>query len=118
VASTAGFKGYSYVAPYCAAKHGVIGLTRALAQEVATKNITANALCPGFMDTDMTERSIQNIMEKTGMDKDTARVTLARHNPQKRLIQPSEVAATALWLCSPGSDGINGQAIAIAGGEI
>ena len=118
VASTAGLKGYSYVAPYCAAKHGVIGLTRALAQEVATKDITANALCPGFMDTDMTERSIQNIMEKTGMDKDTARVTLARHNPQKRLIQPSEVAATALWLCSPGSDGINGQAIAIAGGEI
>lgn len=118
IASTAGLKGYSYVAPYTAAKHGVVGLTRAIAQEVATRAITANALCPGFLETEMTERSISNIMDKTGMDADKARATLARNSPQKRLIQPQEVAAAAVWLCGPGSEGINGQAIAIAGGEV
>ena len=118
VASTAGLKGYAYVAPYAAAKHGAVGLIRALALEVARKNITANALCPGFLDTEMTDRSVANIVEKTGMAPDKARATLSGVNPQNRLIQPAEVTAAALWLCGPGSDGINGQAIPIAGGEI
>ncbi len=118
VASTAGLKGYAYVAPYAAAKHGVVGLTRSLALEVAKRPVTVNALCPGFLETEMTERSIANIMEKTGKDRDEALAALTRTNPQGRLIQPAEVTAAALWLCGPGSDGINGQAIAIAGGEV
>jgi NAD(P)-dependent dehydrogenase (short-subunit alcohol dehydrogenase family) len=118
IASTAGLKGYPYVAPYVAAKHGAVGLVRALAQEVARKAITVNALCPGFLDTEMTRRSIDNIVDKTGMSADEARKTLAAHNPQGRLIQPSEVTAAALWLCGPGSEGINGQALPIAGGEL
>lgn len=117
VASTAGLKGYAYVAPYTAAKHGVVGLTRALAQEVARKPVTVNALCPGFLDTEMTKRSIANIMEKTGKSEEEARTALTATNPQRRLIQPAEVTAAALWLCGPGAEGINGQAIAIAGGE-
>jgi len=118
VASVAGLKGYAYVAPYAAAKHGVVGMVRSLAQEVAKKPITVNALCPGFLDTEMTERSIANIMEKTGASHDGALAALTATNPQNRLIQPQEVSAAALWLCAPGSDGINGQAITIAGGEI
>lgn len=118
IASTAGLKGYPYVAPYVAAKHGVVGLTRALALEVAKKPITVNAICPGFLDTEMTERSIANIVEKTGRSPGEARVSLAAKNPQGRLIAPKEVTATALWLCGPGSEGVNGQAIAISGGEI
>ncbi len=118
VASTAGLKGYGYVAPYAAAKHGVVGLCRSLAQEVAKKPVTVNALCPGFLDTEMTDRSVANITAKTGMGADEARATLAAANPQKRLIRTDEVTAAALWLCGPGSDGINGQAIPIAGGEL
>ncbi|MGY6535126.1 MAG: SDR family NAD(P)-dependent oxidoreductase [Pararhodobacter sp.] len=117
VASTAGLKGYAYVAPYTAAKHGVVGLTRALAQEVARKPITVNALCPGFLDTEMTDRSIANIMEKTGKSRDAALAALTATNPQRRLIRPEEVTAAALWLCGPGSEGLNGQVISIAGGE-
>ena len=118
VASTAGLKGYAYVAPYAAAKHGTIGLVRSLALEVAKKPVTVNALCPGFLDTEMTDRSVANIVEKTGKSPDEARAALAAGNPQKRLIQPAEVTSAALWLCAPGSEGINGQAIPIAGGEI
>ncbi len=117
IASTAGLKGYSYVAPYTAAKHGVVGLTRAVAQEVARKGITANALCPGFLETEMTERSVANIMEKTGKSAEEAKAALAATNPQRRLVQPAEVTAAALWLCGPGSDAVNGQAISISGGE-
>lgn len=118
VASTAGLKGYAYVAPYAAAKHGVVGLTRSLALEVAKGPVTVNALCPGFLDTEMTERSIANIMDKTGKDRAAALAALTRTNPQNRLIAPAEVTAAALWLCAPGSEGVNGQAIAIAGGEV
>lgn len=118
VASTAGLKGYGYVSAYTAAKHGVVGLTRAVAQEVAKKPVTVNALCPGFLDSEMTDRSVANIIDKTGMDEAAARKELAKHNPQKRLIQPGEVTAAALWLCGPGSEGINGQALPIAGGEL
>ncbi len=117
VASTAGLKGYPYVAAYTAAKHGVVGLTRALALEVAKKPITVNAICPGFLDTEMTERSIATITAKTGRSAQDARAALAANNPQNRLIAPGEVTTTALWLCSLGSEGVNGQAIAISGGE-
>lgn len=118
VASTAGLKGYAYVAPYAAAKHGVVGLTRSLALEVAKSPVTVNTLCPGFLDTEMTDRSVANIMEKTGKSREDARAALTRTNPQGRLIRPEEVTAAALWLCAPGSEGVNGQAIAIAGGEV
>ena len=118
VASTAGLRGYAYVAPYAAAKHGVVGLCRSLASEVAKRPVTVNALCPGYLDTDMTDRSVANIAAKTGMTVEAARGRLAATNPQKRLVQPAEVTAAALWLCGAGSDGINGQAIAIAGGEV
>jgi 3-hydroxybutyrate dehydrogenase len=118
IASTAGLKGYAYVAPYAAAKHGVVGLTRSLALEVAKSPVTVNTLCPGFLDTEMTDRSVANIMEKNGKSREDARAALTRTNPQGRLIRPEEVTAAALWLCAPGSEGVNGQAIAIAGGEV
>lgn len=118
ICSTAGLKGYARVAPYAAAKHGVIGLTRSLALEVARQPVTVNAICPGFLDTDMTQESIRTIVEKTGRSAKEARAALEAFNPQNRLFQPSEVTATALWLCSTGADGVNGQAISISGGEI
>jgi len=118
IASTAGLKGYAYTAAYTAAKHGSVGLTRAVAQEVARSGITANALCPGFLDTAMTDASIANIVSRTNMNEQQAREELAKHNPQKRLIAPEEVASAVLWLCGKGSEGINGQALPIAGGEL
>lgn len=118
VASTAGLTGYAYASAYAAAKHGVVGLVRSIALEVAARPVTANALCPGFLDTEMTDRSVANIVEKTGRSPDDARKRLAATNPQRRLIRPAEVTAAALWLCGPNSEGINGQAIPIAGGEI
>jgi NAD(P)-dependent dehydrogenase (short-subunit alcohol dehydrogenase family) len=117
VASTAGLKGYPYVSAYTAAKHGVVGLVRAAALETARTGVTVNALCPGFLDTEMTERSIANIVDKTGMNAEDARASLEAMSPQRRLIRPAEITAAALWLCGPGSEGITGQAIAIAGGE-
>ena len=117
IASIAGLKGYPYVAPYVAAKHGVVGLVRSLALEVARKPITVNALCPGYLNTEMTDRSVENIVQKTGRSPDEARALLTIHNPQGRLIEPSEVTSAALWLCRAGSEGVNGQAIAISGGE-
>lgn len=118
VASTAGVKGYAKVAPYAAAKHGVIGLTRSVALEVARKPITVNAICPGFLDTEMTDHSIRVISEKTGRSAAEARAALESLNPQNRLFRPDEVTAAALWLCGPGSDGVNGQAITLSGGEV
>lgn len=117
VASTAGLRGFPKIVPYTAAKHGVVGLTRSLALEVARKDITVNALCPGYLDTEMTDHSVAVIMEKTGRTEMEARATLAAMSPQNRLIQPSEVTAAALWLCGPGAEGINGQAIEINGGQ-
>ena len=118
IASTAGLAGYSYVTAYCAAKHGVIGFTRALALEVATKGITVNSICPGFTETDMLKETLHNIVSKTGRTEAEARAELAARNPQKRVVQPEEVANAVLWLCLPGSEAVTGQAIAVAGGEV
>ncbi|MCU0826443.1 MAG: SDR family oxidoreductase [Tabrizicola sp.] len=118
VASTAGLKGYAKVAPYAAAKHGVMGLVRSLALEVAKGPVTVNAICPGFLDTEMTDQSIRVIAEKTGRSLTEARAALEALSPQNRLYRPDEVTAAALYLCGPGSDGINGQSITIAGGEL
>ena len=117
IASTAGLKGYAYVAPYVAAKHGVVGLMRALAAETAKSGVTVNAVCPGFVETDMLEESVARIVEKTGRTPEEARASLTRTNPQGRLIQPEEVAATVLWLCSEEAASITGQAISVSGGE-
>ncbi|BBE74663.1 SDR family NAD(P)-dependent oxidoreductase [Oharaeibacter diazotrophicus] len=118
VASTAGLVGYPYVSAYVAAKHGVVGLTRALALEVARRGVTVNAVCPGFTDTPLIDASVATIAEKTGRDADAARAELARSNPQGRLVSPEEVAATVVWLASDAASAINGQAIAVAGGEV
>ncbi len=117
IASTAGLKGYGYVAPYCAAKHGVVGLIRALAAELAGSGLTANAVCPGFTDTPLLEESIANIVAKTGKSEEDARAALAKTNPLGRFIAPEEVAAAVLWLVGPGSNAITGQAISVSGGE-
>lgn len=118
VASTAALTGYAYVTAYCAAKHAVLGLTRALALEVAKKGVTVNAVCPGYTDTPLLEGAVHNIVEKTGVDTASARRALAEHNPQGRLVQPAEVAQTVLWLSLPESGAMTAQAIAVAGGEV
>ncbi len=118
IASTAGLKGYPYVSAYCAAKHGVVGLTRSLALELARKNISVNAVCPGFTETELLGASLANIVQKTGRTPEEARSELARSNPQGRLVEPAEVAQAVLWLCLPGSAALTGQAIAVAGGEV
>lgn len=117
IASTAGLKGYAYVSAYTAAKHGVIGLTKSLALELATKNITVNAICPGYTETDIVRDAVKNIVQKTGKTEEQAKASLASTNPQGRLVQPEEVAQAVAWLCAPGSNSINGQTIAIDGGE-
>jgi anthraniloyl-CoA monooxygenase len=118
IASTAGLTGYAYVTAYCAAKHGVIGLTRALALEVARCNVTVNAVCPGYTDTDLLDEAVANIVRTTGKTEEEARAALLRRNPQQRLMRPEEVANATLWLCLPGAEAITGQAIAVAGGEV
>lgn len=117
ISSTAGLKGYPYVSSYVAAKHAVIGLTKSLGLELARTGITVNSICPGFTETPLLERSIENIMEKTGRSRDEARASLTANNPQGRFIQPREIADAVLWLCSPTAGSVNGQAIAISGGE-
>src|ERR687885_2654768 len=118
IASTAGLKGYAYVAAYCAAKHGVIGLTRSLALEVAQKGVTVNAVCPGYTETDLLAESIADITEKTGVSEDEAQAQLVESNPQGRFVSPEEVAEVTAWLVGPNTDVINGQAIVVAGGEV
>ncbi len=117
VASTAALRGYAYVSAYAAAKHAVLGLVRSLALELARTNVTANAICPGFTDTDMAARSIETIQSSTGRDATSARAALEAFNPQNRLIDPAEVAAAAVWLASPAARGVTGQAISVSGGE-
>lgn len=118
IASTAGIKGYPYVAAYCAAKHGLVGLTRSLALEAARTGVTVNAVCPGYTETALVDQAIARIADKTGRNADAARAELAATNPMGRLMTPDEVAATVLYLCLPTSTAITGQAIVVAGGEV
>jgi NAD(P)-dependent dehydrogenase (short-subunit alcohol dehydrogenase family) len=118
VASTAGLTGYPYVAAYCAAKHGLVGLTRALARELARTAVTVNAVCPGYADTDLVAGAIANIVAKTGRSPEEALQELTAHNPQGRLVNPQEIADTVAWLCLPSSTAITGQSIVVAGGEL
>jgi anthraniloyl-CoA monooxygenase len=118
VASTAAVKGYAFVSAYCAAKHGVLGLTRALALEAARSGVTVNAVCPGYTDTAIVRDAVMNIVKITGRAEDEALAELTHNNPQGRLIQPSEVAHAVAWLCRPESISITGQAIMVAGGEV
>ena len=118
VASTAGLVGYAYVAAYVAAKHGVVGLTRALALEFSRKGITVNAVCPGYTETEIMKQSIERVVAKTGRTAEEAMAEFVKGNPQKRLVQPQEVADAVLWLCGKGASAITGQSIAVAGGEV
>lgn len=118
IASIGAKVGLLYSAAYCASKHGVLGLTRSLALEVAGRGITVNAICPGFVETTMTEESIRRIITKTGRTPDAARQTLEALSPQHRLIQPEEVAFVAVMLASPEASGIHGQAINVDGGAV
>jgi NAD(P)-dependent dehydrogenase (short-subunit alcohol dehydrogenase family) len=118
ISSTAGLRGYAYCTAYCAAKHGLVGFTRALALEVAKTGITVNAVCPGFTETGVVQGAVRAISEQSARSETEARQTLISFNPQQRFVQPEEVANAVLWLCLPGSESMNGQGIAVAGGEV
>jgi 3-hydroxybutyrate dehydrogenase len=118
VASVAGKTGMPYIAAYAASKHGVLGLTRSVALEVATKGVTVNAICPGYVETAMAQHAIENITDKTGKPAAEARAILERLSPQQRLVTPEEVAALAILLASQEGRGINGQAINVDGGSV
>ncbi len=118
IASTASLKGYAYVSAYCAAKHGVLGLTRALALELARKDVTVNAVCPGYTQTDLLDRSVSKITGTTGLSESEARERLSAGNPQGRFVTAEEVADTVTWLCGEAARSVTGQAIAVAGGEV
>jgi len=116
IASTAALTGYAYVSAYCAAKHGVVGLTRALALEYAKKAVTVNAVCPGYTNTEIVEQAIDKIVAATGRSRDEALAEMVKVNPQQRLVEPEEVASTVMWICQ--QESITGQSIAVAGGEV
>ncbi len=118
VASNAGLSGYGYSTAYCAAKHAMIGMTRALAIDLARTGVTINALCPGWVETQMAEEAVTRIAAKTGRSEDEARTTLASMSPQRRMILPEEVAHAALMLCPHDARGIHGQTIVIDGGAV
>jgi NAD(P)-dependent dehydrogenase (short-subunit alcohol dehydrogenase family) len=118
IASVAGVRGGAYISAYSSSKHAVVGLTRCLALEYATRNITVNAVCPGFVNTEMTRGTVANIMQKTGRSEGEALAALVATNPQRRLIEPREVADSVMWLCQPGSASVTGQSIVLAGGEV
>jgi NAD(P)-dependent dehydrogenase (short-subunit alcohol dehydrogenase family) len=118
VASIAGLQGAAYITAYCASKHGMIGLTRALAKEAAKKGVTVNAICPGYVETDIVTRAAENIAAKTKLSEEEARAMLYAGNPQARLITADEVASAIAWLCSDGAAATNGAAIPMSGGEI
>jgi NAD(P)-dependent dehydrogenase (short-subunit alcohol dehydrogenase family) len=118
VASTAGLTGYAYVAAYCAAKHALVGLTRALAREFASSTVTVNAVCPGYTETPLLDGALDRIQSKTGRSREAARAELAAANPMGRIVRPEEVATSVGWLCLPESGSVTGQAIIIAGGEL
>jgi len=118
IASTAALRGFRYGAAYAASKHGVVGLTRSLALEVADRGVTVNAVCPGYVETDMMGQAIDNVVARTGRTREEARAYFASQNPQQRVVQPGEVADAVLWLCGKGAAGVNGAAIPISGGEV
>jgi NAD(P)-dependent dehydrogenase (short-subunit alcohol dehydrogenase family) len=118
IASVAGLKGYPYLAAYCASKHGLIGLTRALAAEYSNQGVTVNAICPGYVDGSMLTQSIQNIVDKTGRPNDEVRHELVSQNPQGRFLDASEIAAMAIFLASEEARGVNGQAMTVCGGAL
>lgn len=118
VASTAGLKGYGYVSAYCAAKHAVVGLVRAVAAETAASGVTVNAVCPGYTDTELLQRSLETVAAKTGRSRDDALRAMLRDSPLGRLVRPEEVAASVLYLCSPEAASVTGTALVVAGGEI
>ena len=117
IASTAALRGYAYTTAYTASKHALLGFVRALAQEVATRGITVNAVCPGFTETDIVAGSVARIVARTGRSEESARAELTRHNPQGRMVQPAEVAAVVLFLCGEAAAAVNGIALPVAGGE-
>lgn len=116
--SVAGLKGYAYVTAYCAAKHAVVGLTRALAQETVKTGVTVNAVCPGYTDTELVTQGLERIATKTGRTPEQALADMLKDEPLGRLITPAEVAAAVLFLCSPGASAITGTTLTVAGGEI
>jgi 3-hydroxybutyrate dehydrogenase len=118
VASTAGLKGYAYVTAYCAAKHALVGLTRALAAETATYGVTVNAVCPGYTDTDLVRDSIARVAARTGRAQAEVLAEYQKDAPIARLIRPEEVAAAVLYLCSPEAAAVTGTTLAVAGGEV
>jgi NAD(P)-dependent dehydrogenase (short-subunit alcohol dehydrogenase family) len=115
IASTAGLRGYPYVAAYCAAKHGVVGLARALSLELASSGVTVNAICPGYTDTPLLDAAAETISAKTGRSAEESRALLAKDNPSGRLIKPEEVAQVVLRLCAPSAGSVSGQAIEVGG---
>jgi 3-hydroxybutyrate dehydrogenase len=117
VASTAGERGYGYVSAYCAGKHALVGLTRALALELIRDAVTVNAVCPGYTETPMLERAVERIVALTGRDADAARQALLADNPLGRFVRPEEVASAVAWLCAPAQAAVTGTTITI-GGEV